>query len=349
ELKNVMEPKLHTRHDPRVNFPEVGLFVPEIVIGIERNGQVAEVLHSKEGMEISWETILKIGKSIEGQCGLKSQEVLQFAALTTQTQYLEQVKQLQQHIIEGDCYEVNLAQAFVAEGQLVDPVGSFLKLTALSPVPFASFMRWENLYALCASPERFLQLKEDRLISQPIKGTAPRSHDATIDASYKTHLQSSIKEQAENVMIVDLTRNDLHRSCETGSVQVPYLFEIQAFPQVFQMVSTVEGKKRPDISPYRVLENTFPPGSMTGAPKFRTMEIIDAIEPTARGGYAGSMGYLNPEGGFDFNVIIRTLMYHAERQQLTYHVGGAITYDSDPEAEYEETLVKAKALKAVFG
>lgn len=349
DLKNVMEPKLHTQYEAEVVFPEVAFFIPDLIIGVERDSLEVKVLHQSREEEIVWAQMEAQGEAMQQQAQSLIQPSLSFESLTDRSQYLNQIRQLQQHIVEGDCYEVNLTQAFVAEGQLVDPVGSFLNLKALSPVPFAAFVKWKGRYILSASPERFLQLKDDRLLSQPIKGTAPRSKNPKEDQAHKAYLKSSIKEQAENVMIVDLTRNDLHRSCETGSVHVPHLFEIQHFPQVFQMVSTVVGQKKAIVSTFEALEHTFPPGSMTGAPKFRTMEIIDQIEPTARGVYAGSIGYFDPKGDFDLNVVIRSLVYDANQGQLAYHVGGAITYDSDPEAEYEETLVKARALKAVFG
>jgi len=221
-------------------------------------------------------------------------------------------------------------------------------LTGVSPVPFASYLRWQDCYLICASPERFLQLRGDQLCSQPIKGTAPRGMTSAADAAHRAYLAHSEKEQAENVMIVDLTRNDLHRSCRTGTVTVPQLFEIQVFPQVFQLVSTVVGQKRPELSVPQVLANTFPPGSMTGAPKVMTLGMIDRYEPLGRGLYAGSVGYFAPGGDFDFNVVIRSLIYDAREQLLSYHVGGAITYDSDPQREYEETLIKARAIRKLF-
>jgi para-aminobenzoate synthetase component 1 len=197
---------------------------------------------------------------------------------------------------------------------------------------------------LCASPERFLQKQGERLISQPIKGTAKRGQTPEEDAARITHLRTSEKEQAENVMIVDLTRNDLHRSCITGSVEVPYLFEIQTFPTVHQMVSTVTGQVQPGLAWQQVVANTFPPGSMTGAPKVKAMELIRRYEGRARGAYAGSLGYCTPDGDFDLNVVIRSIVWDSASGKLSYHVGGAITYDSTPEAEYEETLLKALAI-----
>lgn len=201
---------------------------------------------------------------------------------------------------------------------------------------------------MCASPERFLQWRGGILTSQPIKGTSKRGTSPEEDAQSRHYLQHSLKERAENVMIADLTRNDLQRSCNTGSVRVPHLFEVQTFPTVHQLVTTVQGDTREGITWQEIFRQTFPPGSMTGAPKVATLRAIDAYERSARGSYAGCAGYIQPNGDFDFNVIIRSLRYDALRQRLSYHVGGAITADSDPAAEYAETLLKAEAIKRVF-
>jgi para-aminobenzoate synthetase component 1 len=215
-------------------------------------------------------------------------------------------------------------------------------------VPFAAYIRLRDWHLISASPERFLRRQGDLLVSQPIKGTAPRGATPAEDKTLAWQLRHSLKEQAENVMIVDLTRNDLNRCCETDSVRVPHLFEIQTFPTLHQMVSTITGRLRPGLGWQEILAMTFPPGSMTGAPKVRVMELIDAFEPGARGVYAGSVGYVTPAGDFDTNVIIRTLVYDRAAGHLCYQVGGAITYDSDPAQEYAETQVKAAVMRALF-
>ncbi|MBP6640592.1 MAG: chorismate-binding protein, partial [Bacteroidia bacterium] len=175
-----------------------------------------------------------------------------------------------------------------------------------------------------------------------------RGHSHEQDAQMAFHLRNSIKEQAENVMIVDLSRNDLHRSCQVGTVEVPHLFEVQTFPQVHHLVSTITGRKRLDVSAVQAIRNTFPPGSMTGAPKVRACELIAQYERLSRGVYSGSLGYFAANGDFDWNVVIRSLVYDANSGQMSYHVGGAITWDSDPAAEYAETLLKAKAIAGLF-
>jgi para-aminobenzoate synthetase component 1 len=194
-----------------------------------------------------------------------------------------------------------------------------------------------------------LALRGHTLVTQPIKGTRKRGITSEEDAALKQELFESEKERAENVMIVDLARNDLYRSSEVNSVEVPHLFEVKSFPQVHHLVSTITGRKRPDLTAWEVIGHAFPPGSMTGAPKVSACDWIDHYERSRRGIYAGSIGYFSPTGDFDLNVVIRTLIYQADSQVLSYHVGGAITYDSDPEAEYEETLVKAKAIAQLLG
>ncbi|GAB4410970.1 MAG: hypothetical protein OHK0039_15780 [Bacteroidia bacterium] len=341
ELRVLLEPGLRHRQEPWVALPEVALFVPEVVVGKRRGAANYAVLHDPGGLLPA-----ELPPPPSGQ-----QEVAPplFTALTDRETYLDQIRRLQVHIHDGDSYEVNLSQAFVATAMLADPAATFRRLTDLSPVPFAAFVRHGDTYLISASPERFLQRQGPCLRSQPIKGTAPRGSTPAEDEALRQHLQHSDKEQAENVMIVDLTRNDLYRCCLPHSVTVPHLFEVQTFPQVFQLVSTVEGLVDPTLDAAAVLSRSFPPGSMTGAPKVMSMELIDRYEPTARGAYAGSAGYFTPEGDFDLNVIIRSLRYDAATRRLSYHVGGAITFDSDPAQEYEETLVKARALRALFG
>ena len=271
-----------------------------------------------------------------------------FEANFSKENYIETIEKLQAHIKEGDCYEINLAQRFWAKAHSFSPAAVYAQLRKHSQVPFATFIKWEEKHLLCASPERFLKLNKNNIVSQPIKGTAARGKNTQEDMQYKAYLQNSLKEQAENVMIVDLTRNDLYRSTEINSVKVPYLFEIQSFSTVHQLVSTIVGKKRADITWANVIAHTFPPGSMTGAPKVRTAQLIDKYETVARGIYAGSAGYISPENNFDFNVIIRSIVYDKQQALLSYHVGGAITYDSVPEEEYAETLLKAAAIRQVL-
>lgn len=339
ELKQVFEPVLISEKEVEVPFPEVAFFVPQCIILQKKGENLPEIL----GQINMGQAILSAVEYIDAPTIISD-----FESNFSKENYIETIQKLQQHIKEGDCYEINLAQRFVAKTISFSPTAIYFQLRKHSQVPFATFIKWEDKYLLCASPERFLKLKEDNIISQPIKGTAARGKNAQEDMRYKAYLQNSLKEQAENVMIVDLTRNDFYRSAEINSVKVPYLFEIQSFSTVHQLVSTVEGKKRTDVTWADVIANTFPPGSMTGAPKVRTAQLIDKYENVARGIYAGSAGYISPENNFDFNVIIRSIIYDESQKWLSYHVGGAITHDSVPEEEYAETLLKAAAIRQVL-
>jgi len=268
--------------------------------------------------------------------------------------YRQAVARIRARIRQGDCYQVNLTQAFVARHLPAgtDPVALFRQLTAIAPMPQAGLLRWGPLALVCASPERFLQYRaqDNRLVSQPIKGTTHRSPNAGADAALQAELLASVKQRAENVMIVDLVRNDLNRTAATGTVHVPQLFEVQTYPHYHHLVSTVVSRlDAAHHTPAAALAAAFPPGSMTGAPKLRAMQRIHELEPCGRGLYSGSLGYVAPDGSYDFNVVIRSLVLDARTQTASYHVGGAVTYDSDPQAEYDESLLKAAALRRLFG
>lgn len=256
--------------------------------------------------------------------------------------YLDTVRAIIGHIQEGDLYEMNLCQEFYAENVIIDPPGVYSKLNEIAQPPMAAFFRFNNNYLLCASPERFLRLQGNRLVSQPIKGT--RRHTGSHDENLKSELANSTKDRAENVMIVDLARNDLARSCQPGSVRVEELFGIYSFRTVHQMISTVSGIILPHTSPVDAIARAFPPGSMTGAPKVMAMKLIEKYEKNRRGLYSGAVGYFDPAGNFDFNVVIRSLLYNADTGYLSAQVGGAVVYDSVPESEYDECMVKAEAL-----
>ncbi len=261
--------------------------------------------------------------------------------IITREAYLEAIEAAKRHIVEGDIYELNLSHPLVAsvEG---DAKGLYAAMRRVGPVPFGAFMQVDDLAICGASPERFLSLNNGILRSDPIKGTVARGTDADQDEDLRRSLHQSEKNKAENLMIVDLVRNDLSVVCEPGSVKVESLFDIQSFHTVHQMVSTVTGRKTKDVSPEEAIKACFPMGSMTGAPKISAMNIIEELETWRRGIYSGAIGFMAPDGDFSFNVVIRTAIIRNGR--LVYGVGGAITSDSDPEAEWEETLVKAKAL-----
>ncbi|MCA8830589.1 aminodeoxychorismate synthase component I [Hymenobacter pini] len=272
-----------------------------------------------------------------------------FTPRMPKAEYLTAVQAVREDILNGEVYELNLCQEFYAENVRINPVDVFLRLNAASPAPFAGFVRHHHHYLLCASPERFLARQQARLVSQPIKGTIRRGATPPEDEQQRQTLLHDEKERAENLMIVDLVRNDLARVARTGSVQVPELFGLYPFRHVWQMISTVTAEARPGIGLADVLRAAFPMGSMTGAPKIRAMQLIEHYERARRGLYSGSIGYVDPDGGFDFNVVIRSLQYRQDTGHLSFQVGSAITYDSDPEREYAECLLKARAILEVLG
>lgn len=264
-------------------------------------------------------------------------------------EYLETIRQLQAHIHRGDCYEINYCVEFFSAAAGMDPFDIYHQLAKRSPNPFSGLYRVNDQWLICASPERFLKRTGNRLVSQPIKGTLSRTgtDTASLNAE-RRQLANSNKDRAENVMVVDLVRNDLSRICREGSVQVDELFGIYSFAQVHQMISTVSGILPEAITLTDILKATFPMGSMTGAPKVRVMQLISRYEKTARGIFSGALGYIQPNGDFDFNVVIRSLMYNAQSRYLSYKVGSGITIYSEPELEWEECLLKAKAIEAVL-
>jgi para-aminobenzoate synthetase component 1 len=263
-------------------------------------------------------------------------------------EYFEKVNTMLKHIHRGDIYEANFCQEFFAEETQINPLETYNKLNRISKPPFATFLKLNDKYLLSASPERYIKKEGQTITSQPIKGTAKRSENADEDAKLKAALERDIKERSENVMIVDLVRNDLSKTAIKGSVEVKELCKVYTFDQVHQMISTIQSKVSSDVSPIDIIKTTFPMGSMTGAPKISAMKIIEDLEETKRGLYSGAVGYFTPEGDFDFNVVIRSILYNETNQYVSYSVGGAITAKSDPLNEYEECLIKAKAMREVL-
>ena len=258
--------------------------------------------------------------------------------------YIDQVNLLKKHLTAGDIYEITYCIAFSLTDITLDPIALYTKLNSLSPMPFSALYKNDAQYVICASPERFLGKRANRIFSQPIKGTRKRNEDPFLDEQEKLILQNDPKEIAENVMIVDLVRNDLTKSAKLGTIKVSELFGIHTFANLHQMISTVEAEIKEDCSIFECIQNAFPMGSMTGAPKLRAMEIIEEVENTKRGLYSGSIGYIDAIGDFDFNVIIRSIFYDKHAKTLSFQVGSAITLDADPEKEYEECLLKAESI-----
>ncbi len=260
------------------------------------------------------------------------------------TEYLRAVESVREDILNGEVYELNLCQEFYAEGVSLDPIAAFWRLNAASPAPYAGFLRHHDHYLLCASPEQFIASKQGLITSQPIKGTRRRGLTPADDEQQRLSLLHDEKERAENLMIVDLVRNDLARVARPGTVRVPELFGTYGFRHVWQLISTVVATLKTNVHLADILRATFPMGSMTGAPKIRAMQLIEQYEANRRGLYSGSFGYLWPSGDFDFNVVIRSLQYRADTGYLSLQVGSAITYDSVPEHEYQECLLKAQGV-----
>lgn len=339
DLKNDTE-QLTSSLPDKIGFAGLEFFVPHIVVRLQASEIIIESIVGPP-QEV-WQSILATAVPEQKK---KGPVVLQ--PYISHKDYLKTVEQLQAHILRGDCYEINYCQPFLAHAA-IDPAAVFQQFCRIAPMPFSCFYRQQQQYLLCTSPERFLQKKGDRIFSQPMKGTAPRDTDILKDAKGAQALQMSQKERSENVMVVDLVRNDLSRICKEGTVQAAVLFGIQTYPQVHQMVSTISGILQDGISFTDIIRATFPMGSMTGAPKKRVMELIEEYEPCKRGLFSGSVGYISPDGDFDFNVVIRSLLYNAATSHLQYFAGSAITFYSDPQQEYEECLLKTKAVRQVL-
>lgn len=343
DYKNNLEPKLSSCHEAVVGFPDFFFFQPLVVCYIPAgtNELIIETLFA--GPQQVYNEIINSPAEITDDIPEVS-----FTRRTDKEVYLDTVDKLRQHIKEGDCYEINYCTEGYAENVEIEPVSIFDALNKLSRAPFAAYYRNNHRYMVCASPERYIRKEGDTVLSQPIKGTARRGQDEATDAAIKNELFNSIKDRAENVMITDLVRNDLARSCETGSIQVDELFGMYTFPQVHQMISTISGRLGQGRPFTDALRYSFPMGSMTGAPKIKVMELIDHYEDTRRELFSGTVGYITPGAEFDFNVIIRSLFYNADTRRLSYQSGGAITYDSIPESEWEEMRLKAWALERIF-
>jgi para-aminobenzoate synthetase component 1 len=266
----------------------------------------------------------------------------------SEEKYVAKVTEMLAHINRGDIYEANFCMEFFAENTEINPLEIYHKLNAMSEPPFSMFFKNKTNFLLSASPERYLRKEGTKIISQPIKGTSKRFSDVIEDEKSKLELSQNPKERSENIMIVDLVRNDMSHTASKGSVQVLELCKTYSFKQVHQMISTITSEVLHTTSPIDILKTTFPMGSMTGAPKISAMKIIEALEETKRGLYSGAIGYFTPTGDFDFNVVIRSILYNSEEKYVSFSVGSAITAGSIPEKEYDECLLKAKAMLEVL-
>ncbi len=343
DLKNDSENLQSTNFDG-LAFPDLFFFQPKKLFLLKGNQVTIQYLNlCDDEVEEDWETILK-QEPIE----TKESSVVTVQPRISKEKYIEKVNTLLEHLHRGDVYEANFCMEFYAENSSINPLEKFERLNAISQTPFAVYFKNNQQYLLSATPERYLRKEGEHLISQPIKGTAKRFQDKIEDEQSKANLASDPKERAENIMITDLVRNDLSRTAQKGSVQVQELCVIYSFEQVHQMISTITSKLDNKYSNIDVLRMTFPMGSMTGAPKISVMKIIDELEETKRGLYSGAIGYFSPNGDFDFNVVIRSILYNQKNKYVSFSVGSAITSLSQPEKEYEECLLKAKAMHEVL-
>jgi para-aminobenzoate synthetase component 1 len=340
DLKNGIE-ALQSDNTDLVKFDDLFFFIPGIILILRDNELLVGM--KVPGHEAIANAVFKTRPVLAGTA-----LHIEIKARFTRSAYLDTVHKLQQHILRGDCYEINFCQEFYNENAVIDPLQVYRSLSNESPNPFSCYYKLEDKYLLCASPERYLRKNGNKVISQPIKGTMQRnSNNAGPDVN-KEVLQHSAKERSENIMIVDLVRNDLAKVCIEGSVKVDELMGIYAFPQVYQMISTISGEADDKTPVTNILKATFPMGSMTGAPKKRVMQLIEQYERTKRGLFSGAVGYFSPEKNMDFNVVIRSILYNASNRYLSFQTGSAITYYSNAEAEYEECLLKAAAIKKVL-
>jgi para-aminobenzoate synthetase component 1 len=347
DLKNTSE-NLKSKNFDALDFPDLYFFQPKKLFLIK--GDQVEIQYLKmvdDEIEDDLNTIINKKEQQPEKSGRVS-NAIKIKLRIHKDQYFEKANAMLAHIQRGDIYEANFCQEFYAEDSVINPLETFKKLNEISKPPFATFLKLEDKFLLSATPERYIKKKGTRLISQPIKGTAKRSENKKEDLKLAEALSKDEKERSENIMIVDLVRNDLSHTATKGSVKVKELCKVYSFLQVHQMISTITSKAKDKSNPIAILKTTFPMGSMTGAPKISAMKIIEDLEETKRGLYSGSVGYFTPDGDFDFNVIIRSILYNAAKKYISFSVGSAITSKSDPLKEYEECLVKAKAMREVL-
>ena len=360
DYKNQIEPSLVSELTQLVEFDALKFVSPERWVAIEKNGIISGdeslLLHrsnQNSGLDVSGGDHDGNDRHESSLSKLAAKNSPQWQSQTPKETYLENVERIKQHIVDGDFYEMNYCIAFTAIEE-IDPYDAFMLLSRKAPAPFSVFLKDGDRYLLCASPERFFGKRGDLIFSQPIKGTRPRVFDSMSleldevrDCAVARELEISEKDRAENIMIVDLVRNDLSKVCEVGSVQVPECCAVYSFSHVHQLISTVEGRLKPEVGLKELMHATFPMGSMTGAPKISVMQHTNHLEGFARGIYSGTVGFVWKQN-MDFNVVIRALQYDSQTNALAYAVGGAITYDSVAEQEYQECLDKASAVLSIF-
>lgn len=344
DVKNEIENLKSDNHDG-LGFPVVHFFQPKYLFLMDENGLRLGIWEDSEDLSNVQQLIADIQSVPVNEDGEMNIDVI---ARVSRADYLKNIAEIKKHIQRGDIYEMNYCVEFFSPNVSLSMPAIYEKLTGISPMPFSCFYKWDNLELACASPERFIAKRGKTIISQPIKGTARRGSTRLEDESLVSGLKNDEKERSENVMIVDLVRNDLSRTAAKGTVRVEELFGIYSFTQLHQMISTVVSEIGDGIHWTEVIRNAFPMGSMTGAPKISAMQLIEAFETTKRGLYSGTVGYVTPEGDFDFNVVIRSILYNTAEKYLSFMVGSAITINADAEKEYGECLLKADSMMQVL-
>jgi para-aminobenzoate synthetase component 1 len=342
-LKNEIY-NLESSKEDRINFPTILFWVPKYVVKIQQ-----EHFDFVQG-EKNEESFAFLNYFLEEETDLNFHHYNdRIKPRLKKSDYLEKIKKIKSYLQRGDVYEVNFCQEFFADNiEIPFELDLYFKLNQIAKAPFSSYLKFDEFTVFCNSPERFIEFKNGTLTTQPMKGTAARNENEKMDQFNKKDLENNPKERSENIMIVDLVRNDLSKIAKKNSVTVNELCEIQSFPTVHQMISSVSCTPKDKTSFTDIIRATFPMGSMTGAPKISALKIIDELEDFNRGLYSGSIGYIDPKGDFDFNVMIRSLIYNSRKKYLSCGVGSAITILSDEEKEFEECQMKVDKILSVL-
>jgi len=337
DLKNETD-TLTSENMDNLYFPNLFFFIPEIVFSMKNKVLYVDTFSKKKETDIIIEEIKNqiCDELFYGNLKMKKRE--------TKEEYLKKIKKIKTHIKRGDIYEMNYCQEFFSENTELNAEALFFRLNKKTKAPFSSFLHLDDKYLICFSPERFLRKENQQILSQPIKGTRKRSKNKEEDSQLKKELSLSEKDKSENVMITDLVRNDLSKYARQASVKVEELFGVYSFEQVHQMISTISAELESNYHFIDAIKGAFPMGSMTGAPKRKAMELIEKFECTKRGLFSGSVGYISPNADFDFNVVIRSILYNATKKYFSVMAGGAITSRSVAEEEYDECLIKVKTI-----
>jgi para-aminobenzoate synthetase component 1 len=347
DLKNDVEKIIYSKNHDSLEFPDLHFFQPRLVF-ILRGNRLELSFIDNNYTENQLQKLIEEIYSIDVSNDLITNNATEIQAQVSEENYFTNVAAIKHHIQQGDIYELNYCIEFVAQQHKLQPHLLYEQLNRISQTPMSCYYKTDFVHLCCASPERFLKKIGSKLISQPIKGTRKKGNTEVENNQLKNELFNDAKERSENVMIVDLVRNDLSRSASKGSVKVEELFGVYSFQQVHQLISTVSCELSPEIHFIDALSNAFPMGSMTGAPKVKAMQLIELFENSKRGAYSGAVGYITPEKDFDFNVVIRSILHNSKTNTSSFMVGSAITANSIAQNEYDECFVKAAALFQVI-